>query len=405
MSSSSLLPLFAFKANKGMRTDISIGIFDLIIFLGVFQGLFLSLMFLKKSNKQNKANLFQGLVLGFLSLTIFEELLNNTGYIVKLLPISNYSEPLNFTFAPLVFLYVSSALNPEKSRRSWVHMIPAVFWLLYMFFAFVQPDEVKYNSYVMTKHPDWEYLDVVMKINDDPLGVRAYINQLTISHFFIYLGASAVVLMKKLKSLGQSFIRTDHAMIRILRNSILHYLAIVLIYLGTKLYFGMDSDIGGYLIASYISLMIFVTSYQVMIRSDYFNYPHSFLAFPVIKYQKSPLTHENKNRIWAKVMEQMEEHKFFADNLASLANLTKAINEPRHHVSQVINEQFGKSFFELIAYYRVEEAKKILQEDTNKKITIEDLADEVGYNSKSSFNAAFKKHTGQTPSEFRNLSN
>ena len=69
-----------------MRTEITVGIFDVFIFLGVFQGLFLSWFFIKRGQKDNRANLYQGLLLLFLSLNIFEEWLNNTGYIVKVYP-------------------------------------------------------------------------------------------------------------------------------------------------------------------------------------------------------------------------------------------------------------------------------------------------------------------------------
>lgn len=57
------------------------------------------------------------------------------------------------------------------------------------------------------------------------------------------------------------------------------------------------------------------------------------------------------------------------------------------------------SFFEMTAEYRLEEAKRLLREKIN--IKVEEIAEEVGYNSKSSFNAAFKKITGKTPSEWR----
>ena len=66
-----------------MRTDIHVSIFDVIIFLGVFQGFLLSWFFLKNVQNNRKANLFQGLLLLSISLTIFEEWLNNTGFIVK----------------------------------------------------------------------------------------------------------------------------------------------------------------------------------------------------------------------------------------------------------------------------------------------------------------------------------
>ena len=97
----------------------------------------------------------------------------------------------------------------------------------------------------------------------------------------------------------------------------------------------------------------------------------------------------------------MEKNNYFTNNLASLSGLAKQISESQHHVSQVINEKMNKSFFEMLAFYRVEHAKKLIRGDKDGKITIEELAELVGYNSKSSFNIAFKKYTSKTPSEFR----
>jgi AraC-like DNA-binding protein len=70
-----------------------------------------------------------------------------------------------------------------------------------------------------------------------------------------------------------------------------------------------------------------------------------------------------------------------------------------HVLSQAINDGLKKSFFEMTAEYRIDEAKRLLKEKPNFKV--EEIAESVGYNSKSSFNTAFKKITGQTPSEWR----
>lgn len=385
-----------------MRTAINIGFFDLIIFLGVFQGLFLSLFFIRHRSQNNHANLFQGLLLLFLSLVIFEELLNNTGYIVHLLGISDFSEPLNFTFGPLVFLYFFYVIHPkQKGKRTWAHFIPAVFWLMYMVFTFIQPAEVKYNSYLSTKHPDWPFLDVTMTISDDLLGIRNYVNQLTLIHFSLYLVAVVNLLLQQFREQHQSWWRPSNDLLRRLRDGLLHYLVIIAIYLGTKLYFGMESDVGGYLIASYISLMIFISSYQALQVSDYFKQPQSFLEFPSAKYRKSSLDEQDKKRILSKITASMEDEKYFMQNLASLSGLAKTIHETTHHVSQVINEKHGKSFFELLASYRIEESKRILHQAGSQQLTIEELAERVGYNSKSAFNNAFKRLTKQTPSEYR----
>ncbi|MBL8172151.1 MAG: AraC family transcriptional regulator, partial [Acidobacteria bacterium] len=64
-----------------------------------------------------------------------------------------------------------------------------------------------------------------------------------------------------------------------------------------------------------------------------------------------------------------------------------------------------QSFTDLINAYRVEDAKRRLLDPTWKHYSILAIAEEAGFSSKSTFNAVFKKHTGQTPSEFRASSN
>lgn len=95
----------------------------------------------------------------------------------------------------------------------------------------------------------------------------------------------------------------------------------------------------------------------------------------------------------------MTEQKPYLNPSFSLPELADQLHESVHGVSQAINDGLGKNFFELIAGYRVEEAKKLLKEQMN--IKVEEIAEQVGYSSKSSFNTAFKKNTGMTPSEFR----
>jgi len=390
--------------NMGMRTDVHVSIFDVFIFLGVFQGLLLSWFFIKNGSNDRKANLFQGLLLLSLSLAIFEEWLNNTGYIVKVLSLTNFSEPLNFVFGPLLYLYIRGSFNPEKNKKDILHFIPFFFWIFYLVFAFVQPDEFKYNSYVETKHPDWGYLQVNSDIPEDPLGLRRFVNQFALIQLTTYIALAVIILLKKFRELKQPFLKTDNELLIILRNTTLHFLIIIAIFLTTKLYFGMRSDVGGYLLATYISFMIYYTSYQVLDRSDFFDKPGSFFTFPVLKYQKSSLSEEDKELVLKKIKKEMETRNYFANNLASLSGLAKQINESSHHVSQVINEKMNKSFFELLAFYRVEHAKKLIREDKNAKLTVEELAEMVGYNSKSSFNVAFKKHSSKTPSEYRKSS-
>lgn len=384
-----------------MRTDVHIGIFDIIIFLGVFQGLLLSWFFIKNSGGNRKANLYQGLFLITISLAIFEEWLNNTGLIVRALYLTNFSESLNFAFAPLFYFYIWTCLNPESKRKTWIHFIPFFFWTIYMIFAFVQPDANKYNSYIQTKHPGWGTLPWEESISDDPLGVRRFVNHLMLFQLAVYIFLAARAVVLKFRSSGESFLRTENTMLRVLRNSVIHILILISVMILTKILFGMRSDIGGYLIATYVSFMIYATTWQILNRSDYFDSPASFLFFPAVKYRKSSLSEANKEEILKKIKREMEQGSYFTNSLASLAGLARQINKSPHHVSQVINEKMNRNFFEMLASYRVEHAKKLIRQDKQGKITVEELAELVGYNSKSSFNSAFKKYSSKTPSEYR----
>ncbi len=73
---------------------------------------------------------------------------------------------------------------------------------------------------------------------------------------------------------------------------------------------------------------------------------------------------------------------------------------PRY-LSQIINESLGQNFFDFINHYRIEEAKRMLTQTLDEHITVLEVLYEVGFNSKSAFNTAFKRHTGVTPTEFK----
>jgi AraC-like DNA-binding protein len=215
-----------------------------------------------------------------------------------------------------------------------------------------------------------------------------------------YLVVSILFIHKSFKTLGISFLARREKPISWLRNFVFLMFAILVTFVVVKTVF--EADIGDYLIGSLISLIIYATSFNVIKASDFFQESVSDPLHPKKKYEKSALQEEDKARILTELRQCMEADKDFRNPLISQPFIAKKLNRPVHHISQVINEKLDQSFFEMIASYRVEEAKMILKDPSHGQLTIEDIADEVGYNSKSAFNRSFKKHTGVTPSEFRN---
>ena len=122
------------------------------------------------------------------------------------------------------------------------------------------------------------------------------------------------------------------------------------------------------------------------------------------KYEKSQLTPERSERYLNRLLQFMEEERPFTDGDLTIQKLADKLSIPTPHLSQTINERQGKSFPDFINTYRVEEAKKKLLDPAFKHLSVLGIAEEVGFSSKSSFNSVFKKHTGTTPSEFRNVS-
>ncbi len=379
---------------------LHLGFITLLLVIGLFLGFFISYFLIKKSWKSNLPNLFMGFFILCLSLMMFEGWLNYTGLIFKVLWLTNFAEPLNFALAPLIYLFVISQFKNFKKGKQWLHFLAFIFWLGYCLFFFIQPDVVKYNSNIDVMQMDIPFIKTNYSISQDPLRIRTYTNLLTGLSLIIYNVLTIKILIQKASSLGQTIWNTTNKTLIAIRNAQYHFIIVIVIFIAVKLFFG-NNDVGDYFIYLYIAFMLFMTTVQIMNGSSYFDKVSTFLEVPSLKYQKSSLANEEKEIILASIVDLMQTEKYFKSSTASMSGLAKAIHQSSHHVSQVINEKLDQSFFEMIASYRVEEAKEILKTELGKKITIEEVAELVGYNSKSAFNTAFKKITSQTPSEFR----
>ncbi len=115
------------------------------------------------------------------------------------------------------------------------------------------------------------------------------------------------------------------------------------------------------------------------------------------KYLGSNLTPGKIEEYKKQLLALLNTEKPFLDPQVSLADLSEKLSVSNKHLSQVINQSFNKSFFDFINTYRIQEVQQILKESKDDKLTVLEAMYEAGFNSKSSFNTAFKKETGQTP--------
>lgn len=123
------------------------------------------------------------------------------------------------------------------------------------------------------------------------------------------------------------------------------------------------------------------------------------LAVERPKYAKSELSAVARQRIGSKLEHAFQVDQAYRDSDLTLAALSERVGEKSHHVSQVINRDYGTKLSGLLSELRVAAARRALIEQPD--LTVLEIALAVGFNSKSTFNASFRKSVGMTPSEFR----
>jgi AraC-like DNA-binding protein len=117
------------------------------------------------------------------------------------------------------------------------------------------------------------------------------------------------------------------------------------------------------------------------------------------KYARSALDGPARARIGRKLEEAWGTQRLHLDSQLTLRLLCERLRENPHYVSQVINQDLGTSFYDLVNRQRIRDAMDGLLRQPDRAVL--EIALEVGFNSKSTFNAAFRQHAGTTPTQFR----
>ena len=150
----------------------------------------------------------------------------------------------------------------------------------------------------------------------------------------------------------------------------------------------------------FMAIMVLYIGFMAYLRPNIFK--SDYFETHLYKYKKSGLTPSFSHELKEHLLYLMNEEKIYRKNDINLEELSERLGTTRHNASQVINEHFNLNFFELINKFRIEEAKEILKNDTEKRLNIIDVAYEVGFNNKVTFNKSFKKILAQTPTQYLN---
>ncbi len=386
---------------------LNLDLFALIILLGVAQGVFLGVFFLTGTRGADVSNRCVGWLMLAVSAVIGEMFLCYSNYMALVPVLVDFSEPLNFVIGPLFFLFVVARLQGRLPHFWTLHFMPAGVWSINAISWLYQPAELKYNNFLNAWHPELPRIPEPQQyLPEDFFGLRDYINELTLVSCLIYAVLALLTIYRAYRARGQSFWRGESNSLGSLRNLALLFSIVPVLIVIVKPQF--VEDLGDYILACYLTGVIYMTSFMVMRGSAFFSGlpPESATPTPEPdepkkKYEKSALSPEVENAVLARLSHLLATEKPYLDSTLSLPKLAVQLGTSPHHLSQLLNDRLGLTFFDWLATQRVAEARQLLSDPATAHLKIDEIAERVGYNSPSAFHTAFKRLASQTPAQYR----
>jgi AraC-like DNA-binding protein len=213
-----------------------------------------------------------------------------------------------------------------------------------------------------------------------------YIIPLIYLQWGIYVAFSIIHLIPLLKKI------TRNEKLKTFEKWLLTVCGAVLLFLVSYVWAILNITKGSYINASlFFSAIIYLVVFILLYRKK----TNDLSSFSTQKYADKKLNNEEAQIMIDKLESVMLEKELFKNPNLKVNDLATAIKVPAHQLSQLLNDNIEKNFTAFVNEYRISEACKMLSANTN--LSIDAIADEVGFNAKSTFFASFKKIKGMTP--------
>lgn len=319
-----------------------------------------------------------------------------------------FIEPFTVISGPLLYLYVRSFKEEITWKKAWPHLA--------IFPFFVGIAVWSYLAVGLKYPPSTEVPEEAIKqpLSYIPVSIR-------FSQRLLYYYLSLRALNSYQRSIRHLFSETSRINLRWVRYLINGFLAFVLITIFFYLMilrfpenFSLWVLSIGAAMTIYIYLAAFkgigqVTLWQLVPSKNKETLEAAIEEAEHLEeapYQdkirrKTGLSQERLSEIVSRIITVLEEEKLYQETELTLQQLADRLDLPPYVLSQAINDGLKKNFYDLINNYRVEEAKRLLRDESNQHYTILSVGFEAGFNSKTTFNTVFKKFTGLTPTAYR----
>ena len=328
--------------------------------LGVFHGIFIALVLGNYKGAFNISNKILSVLMIILSIRVGKSVLREFSKNLEIIYVYLGLSLLLF-IGPLFYLYSRSLIHKQQSlnKKDWVHFLPGVFFIGLAF-------------------PLQQF-----GFKNLPTPVTALLFFIFYVHLMVYL------LLTKKRFLSKSGSQN---------NDVIDWLTLLfygLISIWIVYVLNIFEDQIPYIIGPIVySLTVYTITY-LAVSKKYLQ------LINTVKHPTNSFNEEETKTLFTQIDHLVKEEKLYLDPAISLAILSKHLKASTQKISFTINTKSGYNFNEYINRYRVDYAIHLLTTPEGKAITIAAIGTDAGFNSLSSFNQAFKKVTGKTPSKFR----
>lgn len=304
---------------------------------------------------------------------------------------------------PVVFFYTKSLLNKsfEFTKKDWWHFLPGGIYLLYSLVVFVTDKLILDEFYFYADGRDKDLADwyqvagVISMMTYLLLSLRYYLNYKrlifeTVSYadsirfvwiqYFLVAFLSIIILRILLFLLNPEW---NH-----FGNQFWHYLS----FAGVAFYISLN----GYTNAIRNSTLLQLKLKEV----DVFLEKNEEQDAPKVENNTSKIPDSELDDWKQKITTLMVERRLFENPRLTLSDVAEGLNTTTKTVSKIVNEGFKMNFNDFVNNLRVEEVKRRIENGDHKLSTLLGIALDCGFNSKATFNRAFKKSSGVSPKEF-----
>lgn len=335
----------------------------------IYQSFFFSITLWISKEKEHHYGMLSVLT-GMIGLNFLNILLIKTDLINQQV---NIGVIFGFFYGPVIFQFIKSMIfkSSEIISLGWYHYVPGLVSAVLTFpFLIGYP---YFNYYVYS----------------------GIITIPVILHFGWYVFQSSKTLNEYQLLLKESHSDLKAYNLNWLRSLLSIFLGLLSILIAEALLSDQNEELAGFIVFAGVLFMLGYLYYKAINQSI-------FLVIKKPKYDQNTLNKLEKELIFKRIELLMKEEEPWLNPELTISQLADLINVSPRNVSMIINEMASSNFYEYVNKYRIERAKNLLKKSFQMGSRIGEIMYDSGFNTKSSFNTEFKKHTGINPSAFRN---